>query len=95
MAGRSRTRWQPALALLAAAAMLVVLNAAFIPGHWHKNPQGQGCDICRSGQLPSPAPLVRVEIQSPAAVEWHKQSVELPAVFEPFLASHSPRAPPA
>lgn len=95
MPGRGRTYWQAALAILAAAALLVVFHASLTPGHWHKNPQGRGCDICRSSQLPSPEPLLRVEIQSPAGVERHKHSVQAPAVFEPVLASSFPRAPPA
>ncbi|MBI3694400.1 MAG: hypothetical protein HY238_06130 [Acidobacteria bacterium] len=94
MGGRSRTGWQTALAVMAALALLVVSNAALLPGHWHNSPQGRSCDICRSGQLPAPTPLVRTEIQSPAPVEWHSQSFEPHTVFEPVFASSSPRAPP-
>ena len=95
MAGRSRTGWQAALAVMAALALLVVSNAALLPGHWHNGPQGPSCDVCRSGHLPAPAALVRIEVPSPAVVEWHNQSFEPHTVFEPVFASSSPRAPPA
>ena len=86
---------QAAVAALAMLALLVVSSAAVLPGHWHNGPQGPNCDICRSGHLPAPEPLVRTEIQAAAPVEWHKHSVELPTVFEPAFAASSPRAPPA
>ena len=94
MPSRPRTRWRPVLAVLAAVAMLVVFNVVLLH-HWHNGPQGRSCDICRSGQLPAPEPLLRVEIQSPALAEWHSASVERPAIFEPVFSASSPRAPPA
>ena len=83
------------LALSAAFAMLVVSIAAVIPGHWHNNPQGRICDVCRTGLLAAPEPIVGIEIQSPAPLGWHHHCVELHAVFEPVFASSCPRAPPA
>ncbi|HZS52079.1 MAG TPA: hypothetical protein VFA54_14530 [Bryobacterales bacterium] len=83
-----------AVALVALVAMLAIANATVLPGHWHNGPQGRSCDICRTGHLPSPQPLTRVEIQAPAAVEWRTPSVKLHAVPEPALISRSPRAPP-
>jgi hypothetical protein len=94
MSPRLRTRWRPVLALIAAVATLVVFNAVVLH-HWHNGPQGRSCDICRSGQLPTPEPSLRIEIQSPALVEWRQPSSARPSIFEPVFAASSPRAPPA
>lgn len=86
--------WQKTAAILAIAAMLAISSAAALPGHWHNNPRGSSCDICRSGHLPTPQPLNRVELRVPAKVEWQKAPVELKHESEPVLAYSSPRAPP-
>jgi hypothetical protein len=86
--------WQKSVAILAMIVMLTISSAAALPGHWHNNPQGGRCDICRSGHLATPQPLDRVEIQAPAKIEWRQAPVELRRESEPVLAYSSPRAPP-
>ena len=90
-----KTDWRVLLAVGAALAVLVVASAAVIPGHLHSGMQGQSCNLCRNGYLPAPALLAPFEVHSPAPVEWSAHAADTGAAFEPALASHSPRAPPA
>ncbi|HYM10259.1 MAG TPA: hypothetical protein VEU62_05990 [Bryobacterales bacterium] len=95
MISRPRSRWQAALAIVAALAMLMVSSASVIPGRWHDSPQCSNCDICRSGHLPMLELAVPSVLESPAPVEWRGHAVERLPVFEPVFIPSSPRAPPA
>ena len=95
MCVRPNRNWMGATALLAAAALLFIASAAAIPGPWHDGLPGRSCDICRSGHLPTVAPLVRVLIQAPVAVEWHVPIAEQRLTPAPIFRSGFPRAPPA
>jgi len=88
---RTRSAWAAVLAI----AVLTVATAAVVPGPWHEGLSNRSCDLCRSGHLPTVAPLVRVEVQAPLDVEWRVPAADQRPGRDPVSRSGSPRAPPA
>jgi len=82
-------------ALAAAAALLVIANAAVIPGPWHDGLAGRSCDVCRSGHLPILASLAPVAVPAPLEPAWQVAAEDERPAAAPESRTGAPRAPPA
>jgi hypothetical protein len=94
MTARHTPRWRQVTSVLAVLILLALSSAAVVPGHWHSGLQGRNCDLCRISHLPTLGASLRSEIQLPAPVVWHGETVALRSALPPVFAPHSPRAPP-
>jgi hypothetical protein len=74
---------------------VVLLVATFLVlVHWHRDSEGQRCEICFARQLPGIYVPLTAGLATPAVVEW-RSLTEKPAAFQTaFFQFKASRAPP-
>jgi hypothetical protein len=79
---------------IVACVVLVVITAAFLLPHSHKNWNGQGCELCHVQNLPSLSSPIASGLAVPIVIERYRQAAGQAAEVDGFLARASSLAPP-